>query len=227
MCSAWLDAEIAARRGRNLQFLVTVSEWLRALAQVNALADFRTQRRSCTIGPDQGPERMRVRCTIAEKVGNVTIEIDMFQAAVEMQVRASIFGSIDQRDVEFATADRPDHFRVVPSALQLRFPVQWIHMGRASSRMVEYGAPHRHYARPAASASARVIERPQAYPDTGVDTTPNIAAPLGQQGGEQGAGKAGADNGDVVVGIWFQVSWPVLRQASTARTKRSTSAWVL
>src|SRR5690606_7240154 len=51
----------------------------------------------------------------------------------------------------------------------------------------------------------------------------DLPAPAGEQGGEQGPGQAGTDDGQARPGLH---ACPV-RQASTPRTKRRMSAWLL
>src|SRR3546814_13427369 len=88
-----------------------------------------SQRGAGAVAAEQGGERVRVRFAVAAAGDGACVEIDRFQSAVEVQGGACGFGGVDQGDVEFPPADRPDHLAVVaPVALQLR------QIGRAPCR---------------------------------------------------------------------------------------------
>ena len=57
---------------------------------------------------------------------------------MEVHGGAGLFGQFQQRGVQVAAVDRPDHFAVITAiALQLRFAVAWVH----------HAAAHHHRAR--------------------------------------------------------------------------------
>src|SRR3546814_12730758 len=68
-------------------------------------------------------------------------EIEGREPAVEVQCRARGLGGIEQADVEFAAADRPDHFAVVAAVtLQLRFAIERMdHAAAHHHRAFEHG----------------------------------------------------------------------------------------
>lgn len=71
---------------------------------------------------------MRLVVAVVDEAGIAGIEIDRVQAAVEMHLRAGIFGQLQQRGVEVLAVDRPDHFAVVAAvALQLRRALARVH----------------------------------------------------------------------------------------------------
>ncbi len=75
---------------------------------------------------------MRAVVAVVDEACVAGVEIDGVQAAVEVYGRASLFGQFQQRGVEVAAMDRPDHFAVVAAiALQLRFAFARMHHASA------------------------------------------------------------------------------------------------
>jgi len=226
-----LDPEAAVGRRRDLEFLVAVPEPFRAFAQAGIQRHPRPQRGAGAVAAEEGGECVRVVAAIAAEGRHAAAEVHLREPAIEVQRRAGGLGGIQQRDVEFAAADRPDHLAVVaPVALQVHFAVQGMdhapaHHHRAfQHRTVGAGLAQGMQA----ALGQREVDRAAA----GVAVQSRIAAAfehvdapaaLRQQGGEEGAGQPGADDRERPL----RFHAPPPRQASTPRTKRRMSAWLL
>ncbi len=225
------DLETAVGGRRDFQFLVGMIQEVGALAQVGAQAHRRAQRRTGTVGADQRHEidGMAGAVAVVDEGGDAALEIHRVQLAVEMQRGTGPFGQIEQGDVEIAAVHRPDHFRVVTAvALQLRLAV---------ARMDHAPAHHHrlfHHRFVGIGLAQRVAP---AFGQCQVDRAPTrvtlearVAAFLvdihppalaGQQGGQQGAGQAGADDGEgTVVGCAHRLL-RIRRRARSPLPRRS------
>jgi hypothetical protein len=153
------------------------------------------------------------------------------KCAVDFDGRTAHFvddrpGRVEQGDVELAAADRPDDLAVVaPVALQLLAAVGEMHHAPAHHhRLAQHGLGGAGFAQRVQAAFGQgKVDRPP----PGITRHPRVAAALEhlhlpsaprQQGREQGAGQARADDGERAVG-----AHAAPRQAATSRAKRSTS----
>ena len=164
------------------------------------------------------------------------VEIDRFKSLVEMKPRACLFGKIEQHDVQIATVDRPDHFRVVASVtLELLATVEEVH----------HASPHHHRLLHHLVIGIRLPQRiAPAFGQCKVDGATafialdawmaallmhtDLPALARQQDGQQGAGEACADEGAGFSVSIFQGFLPQTpRQDSTSSTNRYTSMYLL
>ena len=100
------------------------------LAQRRTTVHRRAQCRARAVGADQGVKADVVRAvvTVIDETRVARIEIHGMQATMEMHGGTGLFGQFQQRGVQIAAMDRPDHLAVVAAiALQLRFAVAWMH----------------------------------------------------------------------------------------------------
>ena len=207
-------------------------EKIAAFAEIAYPMHRRAQRRAGAVGADQGLEGDLARAVVARIAEHrpPRIEVDRLEARIEMQARACGLGKVQQHDIEIAPVYGPDHLAVVAAvALQHRFGVADMdhapahHDRVVHHRVVGIGRAQR---MPAALGQRQVDRAPAAVTlhawIAAFLVQVDVPAALAQQDAEQGAGEAGADDRQVA-----RRAGHASRHRATARTKRSTSAWLL
>ena len=127
-----LDAKATVGGGRDFQFLVAVVQPLGAFAQRLHFRDLGAQGRAGAVRADQRAERAGHGIGVVAEGGDMIDEVHLLQRVVEMQARTVRFGDVEQHDIELATTDRVNHFRIIaPVALQTRRAVQRVHITAA------------------------------------------------------------------------------------------------
>jgi|GEM_PF-5561733 len=132
-----LDSEAAVGGRWDLQLLVGVVEEGDVLAQRGTAVHRCAQGRTGAVGTDQGVEADVVRAVVAviDETRVTGVEINGVQAPMEVHGGAGLLGQFQQRGVQIAAVDRPDHFAVVAAvAQQFRMAVQ----------MMDHAAAHHH-----------------------------------------------------------------------------------
>jgi len=202
-----LDAEAAVGGRRDFQFLVAVVQPFGALAQRLHFRHFRAQGGAGAVRADQRMERPLHLLLVVAEGGDAVDEVHPLQCVVEVHARAVGFGDGQQHDVQLAAVDRPDHFRIVAAvALQAGLAVQRMHVAATHHhRLLQDRVVGTGLAQCVQSAFGQgEVDRATA----GVAVHARVAASLehvhrpaapGQQDGEQGAGQAAADDGDIAL----------------------------
>ena len=216
-------------QSRNFQFLVTVVERFETLAEVDALRHCRTQRRAGAIGADQHRCRVLARdAGLVAKLQCGLIPVDGRKPLVEMDARAGRFGRVEQRHVQAAAIDRPDHFGIVATvAEQFGMAVQMVHHAPAHHDRKRRDAllqPGDAQPVPAAFGEGE-IDRAAAEESRLARVRPaferlDLEAALREQRRQQGADQASTDQGDLVAS--HRRSMPELASAVIFRARRLT-----
>ena len=174
---------------------------------------------------------MRDVFAFADEMRDARVEIDLFQAAVEMQTHAHRLRGVQQHDVQIAAADRPDHFAVVLAvALQLHAAIREMHHAPAHHhRLLQHVVVDTGGAQRVQAALGQCeIDRAAA----GIAMYARVAATLEQvhlpalpreQRREQWARQAGADEGEAFVFCGAHDSCTHTCHSCTARAKRRMS----
>ena len=123
---------------------------------------------------------------------------------MKVQVCASLFGQVQQADVQVTTVDRPDDFRVITAVtLQLQHAFARVHHAPAHHHRL---AHHRVIGIRLAQGMAPTLGQCQVDGATALVAFQtrittlfvhmHLPTTAGEQGGQQGAGQACADEGD-------------------------------
>ena len=128
-----LDLEAAIESRRDFQFLVAMAKPLGAFAERSDFLHFAAQGGAGAIATDQCIEGVAVIIAVhVVEDRDAGLEIHARKPLIEVQDRARGLGGIEQGDVEFTAADRPDHLGIIAAvALQLRLPAQRVHHAAA------------------------------------------------------------------------------------------------